>query len=54
MLNAPESVPLNVIEILSCKVKNNALLLGEAGVGKSAVVEKLALMIYKGDCPTNL
>ena len=35
-------------------MKNNAVIVGDAGVGKSALVEKLALMIHKGDCPTNL
>jgi ATP-dependent Clp protease ATP-binding subunit ClpC len=43
-----------IAQILSRKKKNNAVIVGEAGVGKSALVEKLALMIYKGDCPPNL
>jgi len=43
-----------IAQILSRKKKNNAVIVGEAGVGKSALVEKLALMIVKGDCPTNL
>ena len=43
-----------IAQILSRKKKNNAGIVGEAGVGKSALVEKLALMILKGDCPTNL
>ena len=43
-----------IAQILSRKKKNNAVIVGEAGVGKSALVEKLALMIYKGDCPSNL
>jgi ATP-dependent Clp protease ATP-binding subunit ClpC len=43
-----------IAQILSRKKKNNAVVVGEAGVGKSALVEKLALMIVKGDCPTNL
>ncbi len=43
-----------IAQILSRKKKNNAVIVGEAGVGKSALVEKLALMIHKGDCPTNL
>jgi len=43
-----------IAQILSRKKKNNAVIVGEAGVGKSALVEKLALMILKGDCPTNL
>jgi ATP-dependent Clp protease ATP-binding subunit ClpC len=43
-----------IAQILSRKKKNNAVIVGEAGVGKSALVEKLALMIQKGNCPTNL
>ena len=43
-----------IAQILSRKKKNNAVVVGDAGVGKSALVEKLALMIVKGDCPTNL
>jgi ATP-dependent Clp protease ATP-binding subunit ClpC len=43
-----------IAQILSRKKKNNAVIVGEAGVGKSALVEKLALMIHKGDCPSNL
>ena len=43
-----------IAQILSRKKKNNAVIVGDAGVGKSALVEKLALMIHKGDCPSNL
>ena len=43
-----------IAQILSRKKKNNAGIVGDAGVGKSALVEKLALMIFKGECPTNL
>ena len=43
-----------IAQILSRKKKNNAVIVGDAGVGKSALVEKLALSIVKGDCPTNL
>ena len=43
-----------IAQILSRKKKNNAVIIGDAGVGKSALVEKLALMIVKGNCPTNL
>ena len=43
-----------IAQILSRKKKNNAVIVGDAGVGKTALVEKLALMIYKGECPTNL
>ena len=43
-----------IAQILSRKKKNNAVIVGDAGVGKSALVEKLALLIHKGECPTNL
>jgi ATP-dependent Clp protease ATP-binding subunit ClpC len=43
-----------IAQILSRKKKNNAVIVGDAGVGKSALIEKLALMVHKGDCPTNL
>ena len=43
-----------IAQILSRKKKNNVIIVGDAGVGKSALVEKLALMISKGDCPSNL
>lgn len=40
-----------VIWILSRKMKNNPVLIGEPGVGKTAAVEKLALIIAQGNCP---
>lgn len=40
-----------LIEILSCKIKNNAILVGEAGVGKTAIVEGLAQLINANECP---
>jgi len=43
-----------IAQILSRKNKNNAVIVGDAGVGKSALVEKLALIIHEGNCPTNL
>jgi len=43
-----------IAQILSRKKKNNVVIVGEAGVGKSALIEKLALLINKGECPTNL
>ena len=44
----------NVIRILSRKTKNNPCLIGEPGVGKTAIAEGLALRIAKGDVPDNL
>ena len=44
----------NITRILSRKTKNNPVLIGEAGVGKTAIVEGLAERIIKGDVPNNL
>ncbi|HBB28752.1 MAG TPA: type VI secretion system ATPase TssH, partial [Clostridiales bacterium] len=44
----------NVIRILSRKTKNNPVLIGEPGVGKTAIAEGLALRIVRGDVPSNL
>jgi len=43
-----------VIQILSRRTKNNPILIGEAGVGKTAIAEGLASRIASGDCPESL
>lgn len=42
------------LEILSRRYKNNPILIGEAGVGKTAIVEGIASLIVSGDVPNNL
>jgi ATP-dependent Clp protease ATP-binding subunit ClpC len=41
-------------QIISRRKKNNPILIGEPGCGKTAIVEGLAMKIYEGDCPQNL
>jgi ATP-dependent Clp protease ATP-binding subunit ClpC len=45
---------LRVIQVLSRRTKNNPVLIGEAGVGKTAIVEGLAIKITTNDVPENL
>ena len=49
-----DSEILRVIQILSRRTKNNPILIGEAGVGKTAIAEGLALRMAQGDVPESL
>jgi ATP-dependent Clp protease ATP-binding subunit ClpC len=43
-----------IAQILSRRKKNNPIIIGEPGAGKTAIVEGLAMKIFEGDCPRNL
>jgi ATP-dependent Clp protease ATP-binding subunit ClpC len=45
---------LRIAQIISRRKKNNPIILGEPGCGKTAIVEGLAMKIVSGDCPRNL
>ena len=49
-----ENEIIRLAQILSRRKKNNPILVGEPGCGKTAVVEGLAMKIFEGDCPQNL
>lgn len=53
VINRDEEIR-RIIKILSRKTKNNPVLVGEPGVGKTAIVEGIAIKIHQGQIPENL
>jgi ATP-dependent Clp protease ATP-binding subunit ClpC len=49
-----ENEILRIAQVLSRRKKNNPIILGEPGCGKTAIVEGLAMLIHKGEAPKNL
>lgn len=49
-----ENEIIRIAQILSRRKKNNPIIIGEPGCGKTAIVEGLAMKIFDGDCPRNL
>ena len=45
---------IRIAQVLSRRKKNNPIIIGEPGAGKTAIVEGLAMMIHAGECPKNL
>jgi ATP-dependent Clp protease ATP-binding subunit ClpC len=45
---------IRIAQILSRRKKNNPIIIGEPGCGKTAIIEGLAMKIFSGDCPKNL
>ena len=45
---------MRIAQVLSRRKKNNPIIIGEPGAGKTAIVEGLAMMIHSGECPKNL